>query len=61
MAEDEKLSDFGRGDNYVLISFTSNLINIETAARGWDIYDRCAIKVKTNGMKYSEYDSEVMI
>ena len=61
MAEDEKLSDFGRGDNYELISFTSNLMNIETVARGWDMYDRCAIEVKINGMKYSEYDSEVII
>ena len=28
------------------ISFTSNLMNIETVARRWDIYDRCAIEVK---------------
>ena len=61
MAEDEKLSDFGRGDNYELISFTSNLMNIETAARGWDIYDRCAIEVKIMEIKCSEYDGEVMI
>jgi len=46
MAEDGKLSDFGRGDNYESISFTSNLMNIETAARSWDMYDRCAIEVK---------------
>ena len=45
-AKDEKLSDFGRGDIYESISFTSDLMNIETAARGWDVYDRCAIEVK---------------